>query len=87
MAKTLKKLEISRKGQLLIPKYYRDKSGIKPGSTVALTAEPQRLIVSVLPEDPVEAACGFLKDGPSLTTALRKERQIENEKTKKKVRR
>lgn len=82
-----RKLEISKKGQLLIPKYYRDKSGIKPGSKVALTAESHRLIVSVLPEDPVEAACGFLKSGPSLTTALRKERQAENAKEKKKVRR
>ncbi len=85
--KILRKLEISRKGQLLIPKYYRDRSGIKPGSKVALTAEPHRLIVSVLPEDPVEAACGFLKGGRSLTAALRKERQAENEKEKKKVRR
>jgi AbrB family looped-hinge helix DNA binding protein len=85
--KNLKKLEISKKGQLLIPKYFRDKSGIKPGSKVALTAEPHRLIVSILPEDPVEAACGFLKGGPSLTSALRKERQVENEKEKKKVRR
>jgi AbrB family looped-hinge helix DNA binding protein len=85
--KNMKKLEISKKGQLLIPKYYRDRSGIKPGSKVTLTAEPQRLTVSVLPEDPVEAACGFLKGGPSLTAALRKERQLENEKEKKKVRR
>jgi AbrB family looped-hinge helix DNA binding protein len=85
--KNIKKLEISKKGQLLIPKYYRDRSGIKPGSKVALTAEPQRLIVSVLPEDPVEAACGFLKGGPSLTAALRKERQLENDKEKKKIRR
>ena len=85
--KILKKLEISKKGQLLIPKYYRDKSGIKPGSKVALTAELHRLIVSVLPEDPVEAACGFLKGGPSLTTVLRKERHVENAKEKKKIRR
>lgn len=85
--KNLKKLEISKKGQLLIPKYYRDKSGIKPGSKVALTAEPHRLIVSMLPEDPVVAACGFLKGGPSLIAALRKEHQLENEKEKKKIRR
>jgi AbrB family looped-hinge helix DNA binding protein len=85
--KNLKKLEISKKGQLLIPKYYRDRSGIKPGSKVALIAERHRLIVSVLPEDPVEAACGFLKGGPSLTAALRKERKAQLEKEKKKVRR
>jgi AbrB family looped-hinge helix DNA binding protein len=85
--KNLKKLEISKKGQLLIPKYYRDKSGIKPGSEVAITAEPRRLIVSMLPKDPVDAACGFLKDGPSLTAALRKERKAQLEKEKKKVRR
>jgi hypothetical protein len=41
----------------------------------------------VLPEDPVEAACGFLKGGPSLAAALRKERKAQLEKEKKKIRR
>jgi AbrB family looped-hinge helix DNA binding protein len=82
-----KKLEISKKGQLLIPKYYRELSGIKAGSRVALTAEQNKLIVSLLPEDPIDAACGFLKGAPSLSNELRKERHADSQKEKKKIRR
>ena len=71
----------------MVPKYYRDISGIKPGSRVALTAEPNKLIVSLLPEDPIDAACGFLTGEPSLLKELRKERHAESEKEKKKIRR
>jgi AbrB family looped-hinge helix DNA binding protein len=80
-------VEISRKGQLLVPKTYRQKSGIKPGSRVALSAEPNKLFVYVLPEDPIEAACGILKGGPSLATELAKERRAEKEREKKELRR
>jgi AbrB family looped-hinge helix DNA binding protein len=82
-----KKLEISKKGQLLIPKYYREISGIKSGSRVALTAEPKKIIVSLLPEDAIDAACGFLENLPSLANELRKERHAESEKETKKIRR
>lgn len=80
-------VEISKKGQLLIPKLYRQKAGIKPGSKVALSAEPNRLHVYVLPEDPIEAACGFLKREPSLARELEKEHRAEIEAEKKKLRR
>jgi AbrB family looped-hinge helix DNA binding protein len=80
-------VDISRKGQLLIPKSYRIKTGIKPGARVALSAEPQKLIVYVLPDDPIEAACGILKEGPSLATELLKERRGDSEKEEKKLRR
>lgn len=82
-----KKLEISKKGQLLIPKYYREISGLKPGSRVALTAEPNKVVVSLLPEDPIDAACGFLEDVPSLANELLKERHAESENETKKIRR
>lgn len=80
-------VEISRKGQLLIPKSYRRKSGIKPGTRVALSAEPNKLIVYVLPDDPIEAACGILSGGPSLAKELLNERRAKTEKEEKKLRR
>jgi bifunctional DNA-binding transcriptional regulator/antitoxin component of YhaV-PrlF toxin-antitoxin module len=80
-------VEISRKGQLLIPKSYRVKAGIRPGVRVALAAEPRKLLVYVLPDDPIEAACGVLKGEPSLAKELLKERRDEGEEEEKKLRR
>lgn len=80
-------VEISKKGQLLIPKSYRRLAGIKPGSRVALSAEPNKLHLYVLPEDPIEAACGILKGEPSLAGELLKERRAEREKGEKRLRR
>jgi AbrB family looped-hinge helix DNA binding protein len=78
---------ISKKGQLLIPKLYRQKSGIKPGSRVALAAEPNKITLTVLPEDPVAAACGILNTEPSLSKKLMDERDAEIKKEKKRIRR
>lgn len=83
--KNHEKVEISQKGQLLIPKLYRLKSGILPGSRVTLSAEKNKLTVYVIPEDPIEASCGVLKGGPSLAAKLMEERRAELEKEKKNV--
>jgi AbrB family looped-hinge helix DNA binding protein len=80
-------VEISKKGQLLIPKSYRQRAGIKPGSKVALSAEPNKLSIYVLPEDPIEAACGVLSGGPSLASELVQERHAEKEREEKNIRR
>lgn len=76
-------VEISRKGQLLIPKFYREETGIKPGSRVALSVDRKKLILNPLPNDPIEASRGFLKGGGSLAKKLLKERRAETEKEKK----
>ena len=76
-------VEISRKGQLLIPKYYRKKIGITPGCKVALSIDQNKLIVHALPEDPIEASHGLLKGGPSLAEELLKERRAEAEREKR----
>ena len=81
--KTKEIVEISEKGQLLIPKLYRDKTGIKPGSKVALSVDRNKLIVNPLPDDPIEASRGYLKGGGSLAEKLLKERRGEREKEKK----
>lgn len=76
-------VQISKKGQLLIPKFYRNKVGIKVGSKVALSVDQHKLIVHPLPEDPIEASRGYLKGGGSLAEDLLKERRAEREKEKK----
>jgi AbrB family looped-hinge helix DNA binding protein len=76
-------VEISKKGQLLIPKSYREKVGIKSGTKVALSVDRNKLIVNPLPNDPIEASRGYLKGGKSLAEELLKERRDESTKETK----
>jgi len=76
-------VEISPKGQLLIPKFYREKTGIKPKSKVALSVDRNKLIVNALPDDPIEASRGFLKGRVSLPEELLKDRRAETKKEKR----
>ncbi len=76
----------SSKGQVVIPAAFRKKIGLKPGDKVLLMlADPDTVILRPVPEDPIEAACGFLKGEPSLTEGLGRERQEERtrEETKR----
>jgi AbrB family looped-hinge helix DNA binding protein len=66
----------SPKGQVIIPAALRKKIGLKAGAKVLVTlGEQDTVILRAVPADPVEAACGFLKGGPSLTRALGRERR------------
>ncbi|RLG27856.1 AbrB/MazE/SpoVT family DNA-binding domain-containing protein [Methanosarcinales archaeon] len=75
-------VRVSPKGYILIPKKLRERYGVKPGGKVQLIEDAGRLIVKPAPEDPIEAACGFLEGDFSLTEDLLKEHQkeLKNEK-------
>ncbi|NIA10950.1 MAG: AbrB/MazE/SpoVT family DNA-binding domain-containing protein [Nitrospiraceae bacterium] len=72
-------VRISPKGYILIPKKLRDRYGMDPGGKVQLVEDGERLIVKPVPDDPVEAACGFLKGEFSLTQDLLEEHRKELE--------
>ncbi len=74
---------VSSKGQIVIPIKIRKKLGIKPRSKVFIDANDTRIIIYPLPKDPIRAACGLLKGGPSLTDELLKDRREEIERDKK----
>ena len=76
-------VQVSLKGQILIPKSLREKYGVKPGSKVQILEEPGSLIIKPAPEDPIEAACGFLEGDFSLTEDLMNEhrKELENERS------
>jgi AbrB family looped-hinge helix DNA binding protein len=73
------------KGQIIIPAEIRKKIGLKPGKKVLVTLVGNRKVaIEPVPEDPIEAACGMLRDGPSLTKALLMERREDHVREDKK---
>ncbi len=70
-------VRVSPKGYILIPKKLRERYKVTPGRKVKLLEDEEGIIIKPLPEDPIEAACGFLKGSFSLTQDLLKEHQKE----------
>jgi len=69
-------VKTSSKGQVVIPAEIREKIGLKPGGRALVTLiSNKQVMIEAVPDDPIEAACGFLQDGPSLTDTLLKERR------------
>lgn len=75
-------VQISPKGQILIPKKIREKYGVKPGGMAQILETADGIIIKPAPEDPIEAACGFLEGDLSLTEDLTEEhrRELQHEK-------
>ena len=76
-------VQISQKGQILIPKKLRDRYGVKPGSKVQILEEKGGLLIKAAPDDPIGAACGFIEGDFSLTQDLIQEhrKEVEHEKS------
>ncbi len=75
-------VKTSPKGQVVIPKQIRRKLNVSTGSLVNVYEKDGHIIVDPLPDDPIEAACGMLENGPSLTKTLlktrREDKKLEN---------
>ena len=80
-------LQLSEKGQILIPRRLRDRMGLKAGSSVQLIEEDDHLILKVVPPDPIAASTGFLDIKGSLTKELLGEHQKEARRERKAGRR
>lgn len=68
---------VSAKGWVVVPKEYRLKYNLKPGTRVQVVDYGGVLSIIPLPEQPVTALRGLLAGGPSLTADLLTERQEE----------
>ena len=77
-------VKTSAKGQVVIPAKIRQEIGLKPGGKVLVTSAGKRAIIEAVPEDPIDATCGMLRGGPSLTKALVEDRREELEREEKK---
>ena len=72
-------MKVSKKGWVVIPKDIRQRHGIRPGDRVQIIDLAGRIAIIPATKDPVAAARGMLKGGPSLTKALLEERRWELE--------
>jgi AbrB family looped-hinge helix DNA binding protein len=70
-------VQMSPKGQILIPKRLREKYGVRPGAKVQLLEGPEGIVIRTAPQDPIAAACGFLEGSFSLTADLVEEHRKE----------
>jgi antitoxin PrlF len=74
------KTRVSEKGQVTIPKAARDKLGLRPGTTLEVTAEEGRLVaVKIVEQDPIDALYGIIKTTETtdeFMEAIRGDREI-----------
>ena len=68
---------VSVRGQTVIPKEVRDELGIGPKSRLRWDVTNGSAVVRVIPEDPVEALRGVLKDTEWTTDILLAERDAD----------
>jgi AbrB family looped-hinge helix DNA binding protein len=72
-------VKTSSKGQVVIPREIRKKIGLEPGDKVLVVLTPAgKVTIEPVPDDPIAAARGMLRGGPSLTAALLKEKKGEH---------
>jgi len=72
--------KVSKKGWVVIPRDIRQRHGIRPGDKVHIVDYAGRIAIIPAANDPIAAARGMLKGGPSLTKALLEERRWELER-------
>jgi AbrB family looped-hinge helix DNA binding protein len=75
----------SSRGQIVIPKEIRKRLNIVAGRRLSVKTEGDHVLLTPLPEDPVEAFCGIFKERSSLTEALTEHRKRDKHREEKKI--
>ena len=66
---------VSSKGQFVIPAEFRAFLRIEPGTRISVALENTRIVLEPVSEELVDRTRGMFKGGPSLSAALKKQRQ------------
>ena len=75
----------SSRGQIVIPKDIRKRLNIVAGKRLAVKTDGDCVVLTPLPDDPVEAFCGVFEEKSSLTGALTEHRQKDKQREEKKI--
>ena len=75
----------SSRGQIVIPKEIRKRLNIVAGKKLSVKTEGDHVLLTPLPDDPVEAFCGIFKEKSSLTSALAEQREKDKHREEKKI--
>jgi AbrB family looped-hinge helix DNA binding protein len=73
-------LTISNKGWVVIPAELRKKYNLRAGSKVVIVDYGGVLAIVPAVEDPIKKGYGLLKGGPSLSDALKADRELEKKR-------
>jgi AbrB family looped-hinge helix DNA binding protein len=75
--------KVTSKGQVVIPKWLREKYGIHPSTAIRWIESEEGILIVPESEDPIEAARGML-EGSGILEAYMKEKELEKLREKKK---
>ena len=81
----MKAVTISKKGWVVIPADLREKYHLHPGTKVAFVEIEGGLQLVPVPDDPIAALVGLLKDTPELLEDLLEERRREVERDEREL--
>jgi len=71
---------VSVRGQTVVPRPIREALGITRGTKLEWQVRDGVILVFVIPQDPVRAAIGILKDRGPTTEELLAERKVQRER-------
>jgi AbrB family looped-hinge helix DNA binding protein len=80
-------VNVSYKGQIVIPAELRKKFGIEPNCRVEVTEINNEIVILPLPKDPIKQGRGFLKLKQPVAEIMREIREEEKKLEDKKLRR
>ena len=66
---------VSSKGQFVIPAEFRASLRIEPGTRISVALEDSRIVLEPVSKELVDRTRGMFKGGPSLSAALKKQRE------------
>jgi AbrB family looped-hinge helix DNA binding protein len=78
-------VQVSTKGQIVIPAKIRKELGIKPKSKLEVIRDGDRILVYPIPDDPIEACFGALKFEKTASEIMKETREEEQVLERRKV--
>jgi AbrB family looped-hinge helix DNA binding protein len=80
-------VNVSYKGQIVIPAELRKKFGIEPNGKVEVTELNNGIVILPIPKDPIKQGRGFLKFKQPVAEIMREVKEEEKKLEDKKIRR